>query len=283
MGAPENRSLKYQGHGKKNESTKIVPVFFRDANRRRISMEPEFVAIGPDEEFYFSCDPEVSCFNACCRNLYQVLTPYDILRLKRTVGLSSGEFLREYTQQGIGPESGLPVVSLRPVPGEEMACPFVTPQGCRVYPDRPASCRIYPLARAVSRCRETGRLIEHYALLKESHCCGFNRGGSQSVKQWISTQELKNYHAMNDLMLEIIALKNKHRPGILDLVLQRYFQMALYDLDAFRKFIDADENPILTAMMSEEKLGSAVKGEKEDDDVALLKLGFRWIAKLIDT
>ncbi len=244
-------------------------------------MEPEFITIGPKETFHFSCDPQVPCFNACCRNIYQVLTPYDILRLKHALGLLSHEFLTQYTQQAIGPESGLPVVSLRPV-GGEMVCPFVTPQGCRVYADRPASCRIYPLARAVTRCRETGKLLEHYALLKEAHCRGFERDAPQSVTQWISNQELKPYHAMNDLLLEIIALKNKNRPGGLGMVLQQQFQMALYDLDEFRQYLKKGDDPHLMSMVSGAEADRGVKEEKMEDDVALLKLGFRWVGKLIE-
>ena len=243
-------------------------------------MEPEFIAIGPEEKFHFTCDPEVSCFNACCHNLYQVLTPYDILRLKRALGISSGEFLKKYAQQAIGPESGLPVVSLRPDPARDMACPFVTPKGCSVYADRPASCRIYPLARAVTRCRETGKLLEHYALLKEAHCCGFDRGELQSVTQWISDQEFATYNAMNDLLLEVIALKNKYCPGVLDLVRQRHFQMALYDLDEFRQYLKTNHKLHLVSEGAGEK--AAAESKKEDDEVAMLRFGFRWIGKVIE-
>lgn len=239
-------------------------------------MESEFTAIGCEDEFHFTCDPEVSCFNACCRDLYQVLTPYDILRLKNFLGLKSGEFLEQYTNQAIGPETGLPVVSLRPVAGSDMACPFVTPDGCKVYPDRPSSCRIYPLARAVTRCRQTGRKTEHYALLKESHCCGFNRGNRQSVNAWLSDQALKVYNVMNDLFLEVITLKNMHRPGLLDMVAQRSFHTAMYDLDAFRDYLKKEGRSHHTSADSCEADIANI-----DDDVELLKFGYRWIGKIL--
>ena len=35
------------------------------------------------QPFCFACSPKVPCFNACCRDLNQVLTPYDVLCLKR--------------------------------------------------------------------------------------------------------------------------------------------------------------------------------------------------------
>ena len=118
--------------------------------------EPEMIPLAPDAAFRFACNPEVPCFNACCRDLHQTLTPYDILRLKRRLGMTSDRFLAAYTTRHIGPESGLPIVCLKPRAADHLACPFVSPEGCTVYPDRPASCRLYPLARAVSRSRHTG-------------------------------------------------------------------------------------------------------------------------------
>lgn len=237
-------------------------------------MEPEFVAVGLDESFNFTCNPSVPCFNACCHNLYQVLSPYDIFRLKRHLGITSNQFLAQYTQQAVGPETGLPVVFLRPDPNDDMACPFVTAEGCKVYADRPASCRIYPLARAATRCRQTGRITEHYALLKEAHCRGFDHGHRQSAASWIADQSLAAYHTMNDMLLEIIALKKRLHPGPLDMVSQRSFHMALYDLDGFRNYLEnsGKSDPVYTAF--------CIAGNTDiEDDIALLKFGFHWIAE----
>ena len=72
-------------------------------------MDPELTPISPQDTFRFSCSPVVVCFNECCRDLNQFLTPYDILRLKNHLGLSSGEFLAS---------------SIRPsTPGLNPACP----------------------------------------------------------------------------------------------------------------------------------------------------------------
>ena len=103
-----------------------------------------------NQTFRFSCSPQVPCFNACCRDLNQVLTPYDVLCLKQSLKMTSTDFLQTYTRTSTGPGTGLPVVSLRFDETRDLACPFVTPEGCRVYPARPASCRTYPLARGVS-------------------------------------------------------------------------------------------------------------------------------------
>jgi Fe-S-cluster containining protein len=184
--------------------------------------------------FCFTCSPQVACFNACCRDLNQVLTPYDVLCLKQYLKLSSTEFLETYTEAHTGPETGLPVISLRFRAADDLACPFVTDAGCGVYPARPASCRTYPLARGVSRDRETGRLTEHWALIREPHCLGFKDGRSQTVDTWVADQQIATHNHMNDMVLELISLKNRFRPGPLRPAEEKGVHTALYDLDTFR-------------------------------------------------
>ena len=102
-------------------------------------MNPKLVPISLEDSFCFSCSPDVPCFNACCRDLNQFLTPFDIVRLKNQLGLSSEEFLAKYTNWHIGPESGLPIISLKPKDSHELICPFVSEKGCMVYENRPSS------------------------------------------------------------------------------------------------------------------------------------------------
>lgn len=235
-------------------------------------MEPQLDPIGIDESFCFSCHPGVTCFNACCRDLNQFLTPYDILRLKNGLGISSGEFLKTYTIQHDGPESGLPVVTLKPGDPQEKTCPFLTPDGCRVYTDRPSSCRAYPLARAISRSRETGRITEHFAVIREAHCQGFSEGNFITVREWIEGQGLAEYFAMNDRLMIIISKKNQLWPGPLDLRERHLFHTALYNLDAFRGQVK--DNALL------EPLGIDAAGldAAVSDDHVLLEWGHRWVA-----
>jgi Fe-S-cluster containining protein len=234
--------------------------------------------IGLDEQFKFACTPEVACFNECCRDLNQFLYPYDVLRLKKGLGLSSGEFLERYTIQHIGPESGLPVVALKATDPERLTCPFVTEKGCRVYPDRPSSCRIYPLVRAISRNRETGKMTERFMLLTEPHCLGFQAPKEQTVRQWVIDQDIAVYNRINDQLMEIISLKNRLHPGALDLETRRRFYTALYDLDEFRNRLFSQ--PLANKFeVDPEKLRAA-----ETDDAALLEAAMEWIRqKLLNT
>lgn len=233
-------------------------------------MENDMIPLACNERFQFACNPDVPCFNACCRDLNQFLTPYDIYRLKTHLALSSQEFLSRYTVEHLGPQTGLPVISLKAAP-EDLQCPFVSTTGCQVYADRPSSCRIYPLARAVTRSRETGALTEHFALMREEHCLGCRESRTQTVAQWIEDQGLAPYNRFNDMLMEIISLKNQYHPAPLDFREQRMFRLALYDLDGFREHVKAHGIPD----------GVPMPGETPEtllaDDVKLLAFGHVWI------
>ena len=233
---------------------------------------PRITPIAVDDRFAFDCRPGVACFNACCRDLSQVLTPYDVLRLARGLGIRTGELLRRHTACRIGPGSGLPVVSLVPGDPVERTCPFLLPSGCRVYPDRPSSCRTYPLMRAVKRDRATGRLSEEFLLLREPHCGGFEAGPVRTPAEWAAEQELAPYHAENDRLLEVISFKNRLRPGPLSPQAAAEAALCLYDLDRLRDALDADTH----GGMDPELVAAA-----RTDDLALLHLGMERVKRLL--
>ena len=233
------------------------------------------IPLSTDESFQFSCSEQASCYNECCQDLNQFLTPYDILRLKQRLNLPSNLFLERYTFQQIGPETGLPVIALKPDRSKRLKCPFVTASGCSVYEDRPASCRMYPLVRIASRSRETAKISEHYFLLREDHCLGFNEGKTQTVQDWIQDQGLIVYNQQNDRLMEIISLKNRLMPGHLDIDAKFLFNLACYDLDAFRSHI------FDKGMLNNYCIDPDVLDEAKHDDVELLKIGFNWIKDTI--
>lgn len=234
-------------------------------------MEDCTLSIDIDELFAFSCRPTVPCFNECCHDLNQFLTPYDVLCLKNALYLPSWEFLDQHTSFHTGPESGLPIVTLKYKPGRELACPFLTASGCSVYEARPAACRAYPIARAIKRSRETGEISEYFMLIREPHCRGHESGESQTVREWMASQGLNLYNQMNDLLMEIISLKNQIMPGPLDRNSRKQFYLACYDIDSFRKEIF--ENHLLKDFKPNESILEQI----EKSDPALLLFGYAWI------
>lgn len=231
-------------------------------------MEEAITPVTLSDRFAFKCTNKVPCFNNCCQDLNQYLTPYDILRMKNHLGLSSGEFLEKFTRRHIGPESGLPVVTLKTDPSTGFRCPFVQINGCQVYENRPTSCRLYPLARALSRSRETGQVTELYFLIQEAHCKGFLTESEQTVDEWLQKQGVYPYNEMNDLIMQIIQLKNALQPGPLDSKSTSLFHMACYDIDALK-----------TELLANRLEGEGIPELIITDDYQLLKFGIALIKK----
>ena len=79
------------------------------------------------EVFGFRCYPGIGCFNRCCRNLNLFLYPYDVIRLKARLGVTSDEFLDRHVDAVLRPGSRFPDVLLRMAENAEKTCPFLTP------------------------------------------------------------------------------------------------------------------------------------------------------------
>ena len=60
---------------------------------------PEGMEPLENSAFQFRCGPDVKCYMSCCRKLDLILYPYDIIRLKNRLSISSEEFMRRH---GIG-------------------------------------------------------------------------------------------------------------------------------------------------------------------------------------
>ena len=123
--------------------------------------------LGPDDTFAFRCGSDLDCFTSCCSDVSIVLTPYDLLRMTRALGLESGEFLATHTISPFAPELEIPVVLLRMDP-ETKRCPFVSETGCRIYRNRPWACRVYPLGIAEPQ-RPSPEQRRFHFLLRDGH------------------------------------------------------------------------------------------------------------------
>ncbi|MCS7199882.1 MAG: YkgJ family cysteine cluster protein [Caldimicrobium sp.] len=195
-----------------------------------------------EDTFSFACHKDIVCFNRCCYDVKLVLSPYDLLRLRTALNLTTEEFLERYGEFYIGEVTQLPIISVNMNP-YDYSCPFLNvKEGCEVYPHRPASCRTYPLARYFAES-ESGDRIELYKIIRETHCKGHYENRPIQVKDFIKEQGLEIYHYYNDLWGEIVLKRQKfaHIPltgELLDLI-----YVLAYDLDALREFIKAKELP----------------------------------------
>ena len=230
------------------------------------SMRPEF-----EETFHFACHKALPCFTRCCARLRLVLTPYDILRLKNRLHLSSETFLDRYTEAVFDPSSGLPLIRLTMRADDAQQCPFLGADGCRVYADRPGACRLYPLGRAASARDETSRSGRYYFTVKESHCKGWRAEKEWTIQEWLTDQGLDEYNAMNR---SFIGLTTGRPLGVLKALGKRQHQMyylACYNLDEFRRFVL--QSSFRHRFDIEEELLNRIR----NDDVALMGFASRWL------
>jgi len=186
----------------------------------------------------FRCHKDISCFNACCKNIDITLTPYDILRLKRRLGVTSGEFLREYTEPYEMEKEGIAGVKFKPV-DDGTACRFMRDEGCSVYEDRPTACRYYPVALISMRRQDESTDVNSYALIKEDHCKGHFEDRSLTIDEYRQEQGLDEYDRLARGWRQLVLKKKSSGPTVgkpSKRSLQLFF-MSCYDLDRFREFV----------------------------------------------
>jgi len=91
----------------------------------------EYPRLTEDDTFRFACHPGVPCFNECCSDVNIFLTPYDILRMKNRLGISSMEFLDQYTLTPLDQNLKYPILMLRMQDDEKKKCQLVSPRAAQ--------------------------------------------------------------------------------------------------------------------------------------------------------
>ncbi|MEI6413302.1 MAG: YkgJ family cysteine cluster protein [Pseudomonadota bacterium] len=229
-----------------------------------------------DRVIAFRCYKGISCFNACCQSIDITLTPYDILRLSRHLGLSTTDFLRDHTVPFEMEKDGIAGVKFRPRENSS-ACQFVTDEGCQIYENRPTACRYYPVALLALRRQDEYQDRQAYALVKEPHCRGHEEPRELTIDAYRAEQDVVFYDDLNREWNQMILKKKSLGPtvGAPSLKSRQLFFMVSYDLDTFRRFVLSDNfqgNYVL-----EETLIQTLA----TDDIALMRFGFRLLRQVL--
>lgn len=227
--------------------------------------------------FRFDCYPGIDCFTVCCKDVDMYLYPYDIIRMKKNLGISSDEFLGKYTLSGVRDNPFFPSVMLRLAEQPDKPCPFLLPQGCSIYEDRPSSCRTYPLERAVARNPEQAGREDHYFLKRVPYCLGHQEQKEWSVKQWMDDQKVGPYNDMNDLWVDVDTIFRTNPWGKGKAATQKLQMafMACFNVDQFREFV------FETSFFSRFDVSEERAENTKTDDVEMMKLGFDWVKWLL--
>ncbi|MGR8932505.1 MAG: YkgJ family cysteine cluster protein [Gammaproteobacteria bacterium] len=137
-----------------------------------------------DAPFSYECR---AC-RRCCHDKLIQLNPYEIARLARNRGISTGEFIDQYLSPG-GPY-------LRFL--ENTACVFLTVRGCGVHPDRPLVCRLYPLGRHLS-----AEGVEHFTRMTPHPESEGIFGDTGTIADFLATQDITEFVDAADHYLEL--------------------------------------------------------------------------------
>ena len=234
------------------------------------------VKLGLDDTFRFQCHNGIACFNRCCQNIDITLTPYDVLRLQRRLGLSSEAFLERCTLRFEMDHHGMPGLKLRPR-DDSSACQFVTEEGCSVYQDRPAACRYYALGSMGLRMKDSPQVEDVYFVVKEDHCLGHHEPRTLTVRQYREEQGVDKYDDANREWRDIVIKKRSSGPtvGTPSERSMELFYLASYDFDGFRDFISSGSFQDLFDL--DPQTNKALR----TDDEALLQFAFRFLKQVL--
>lgn len=234
-------------------------------------IEPRKYAL--DSKFKFACRKGMPCFTHCCSDLDMILTPYDIVRMKNRLGLTCDQFLALYTKPKILIRTRLPVVTLKMLDDEQKSCPFITPDGCVIYEDRPLTCRYYPLGAASFREQEikpTGE--DFYFMVRESHCLGFQKDREWTVREWRKDQGVEPYDEINRGWMEFMLRKKSFGFQYeLSEESRKLFFMVTSNVDSLRRFV------LESSFLEKYEVDDARLEQIKTDEVALLRFGLEWL------
>jgi len=249
--------------------------FAKGTDKNPSHIQPEKLTL--DSPLQFECHPGVPCFTACCHNIKIVLTPYDILILRKRLGMPAHEFITQYTQPTFLERTDMPGVQIK-LTEDTQACPFVTPEGCTVYSDRPTACRYYPVGMADFHEGGTNDAAEEkfFFLVKEPHCKGFEEPKRWTIGEWREDQGVDTRDEMNKEWLRLVMRRKSFGyQASLSEAAKRMFFMASTDLDSFRRFIF--ESSFLDTYEVDEETLEKIK----TDDVELMLFSFSYLANTL--
>ncbi|MCF6290463.1 MAG: YkgJ family cysteine cluster protein [Desulfobacterales bacterium] len=230
------------------------------------------------DKIKFRCHPGVPCFTQCCRNIKIVLTPYDILMLRRRLNMDAAEFIHTYAEPTYLQKTDFPGVIIKM--NEQGICPFLESEtrGCSVYTDRPTACRYYPVGMANFHegTQDEQEEEQFYFIVKEDHCQGFAEDRTWTIRDWREDQGVDLRDKMNKGWMEIVMRRKSFGfQATLSEQAKRMFFMASTDIDQLRKFI------FETSFLDNYEVDRETLDTIREDDVELILWSYKLLASML--
>jgi Fe-S-cluster containining protein len=197
----------------------------------------------------------------CCHNQVITLSPYDLLRLARTAGLSTGETVARYTiRRGT-------ILKFEP----DGSCGALDGTSCTLHSGRPLACRLYPLGLETV---QPG--VEQYLLLEPAAGSRGIYGHYDTLQDFLVAQGVKLHLQMN-----------RRYATLLDVFRARIGELTDFETTEPREFWRAavrealaesifDANPIIEALFDPDSLGCGT-----ESDISLVECHLKEIAQMI--
>lgn len=116
-----------------------------DERLKSIVENLDSIKIGLDDTFKFHCK---MCGDCCINREDILLSPKDIYRMSKELGITTDDFFKKYCEVYIGSDSRVPIVRLKPK-GADRRCPLLKKKKCKVHRAKPTVCAMFPIGRCV--------------------------------------------------------------------------------------------------------------------------------------
>ena len=130
-----------------------------------------------EDTFTFDC----KMCGSCCRKREEpiVMTGVDVFFIAKALGINPAEVAQKYLNWNIGPDSKLPIATLR----ERLdgSCVLMRKSKCTIQNMKPVVCAIFPLGRMLSP--QTG---EYQYFFQPSGCAGGSGDTKHTLREWLS-------------------------------------------------------------------------------------------------
>ncbi|MGH8013830.1 MAG: YkgJ family cysteine cluster protein [Candidatus Binataceae bacterium] len=206
-----------------------------------------------DSRFSYTCN---QC-GLCCHDQVITLSPWDVLRIARAAGISTGEAVARFTTRRgsllkFGPDGG---------------CLALEEGRCTLHLGRPLACRIYPLGLERDDATDgTPGVVERFVRLKPEPGSLGVYGKSATVAEFLVAQGVPEYLEMNTPYARLLPIMRRRVDELADFDRaepREFWRRAVREALRESEF---EVNPLIDAIFDPDGLGCA--GGSDGDTVA---------------